>query len=75
MHVFSAMFFLFLFTLTCSDYKTGFGGQFGIQTDRMDKSSLGWDHHERLEKHVSQKGGGEAALQLASAQWAIFEIF
>jgi hypothetical protein len=57
-------FFLFLFTLTCSDYKTGFGGQFGIQTDRMDKSSLGWDHHERLEKHVSQKGGGGAALQL-----------
>jgi hypothetical protein len=58
MHVFFYNVFLFLFTLTCSDYKTGFGGQFGIQTDRMDKSSLGWDHHERLEKHVSQKGGG-----------------
>jgi Repeat in HS1/Cortactin len=41
----------------CSlDYKTGFGGKFGVQTDRMDKSSLGWDHHEQVEKHVSQKG-------------------
>ena len=47
------MFFVWLLFL---DYKTGFGGKFGVQTDRMDKSSLGWDHHEKVEKHVSQKG-------------------
>ena len=38
------------------DYKTGFGGKFGVQNDRMDKSSVGWDHVEKVEKHVSQKG-------------------
>ena len=37
-----------------SDYKTGFGGKFGVQTDHMDKSALSWDHHEKLNKHESQ---------------------
>jgi cortactin len=36
------------------DYKTGFGGKFGVQTDRVDKSALSWDHHEQLNKHESQ---------------------
>ena len=39
-----------------TDYKTGFGGQFGVQTDRVDKSAAGWDHVEKVEKHASQKG-------------------
>ena len=39
-----------------SDYKEGFGGKFGIQTDRQDKSALGWDHIEKVDKHESQKG-------------------
>ncbi len=38
------------------DYKSGFGGQFGVQTDRVDKSAVGWDHVEQLQKHESQKG-------------------
>jgi cortactin len=38
------------------DYKTGFGGKFGVQTDRVDKSALGWEHIEKVEKHESQKG-------------------
>ena len=38
------------------DYKTGFGGKFGVQNDHMDKSAMGWDHIEKVEKHVSQKG-------------------
>ena len=38
-----------------SDYKDGFGGQFGVQADRVDKSALGWEHHEKLNKHESQK--------------------
>ena len=38
------------------DYKKGFGGQFGVQEDRQDKSALGWDHREQSAKHVSQTG-------------------
>ena len=40
----------------CTDYSQGFGGKFGIQTDRQDKSAAGWDHIEKVDKHVSQKG-------------------
>ena len=39
------------------DYSSGFGGKFGVQTDRQDKSAAGWDHIEKLQKHDSQKGG------------------
>lgn len=43
--------------LVCfSDYVKGFGGKFGVQTDRQDKSALGWDHQEKLQLHESQKG-------------------
>lgn len=52
------------------DYKTGFGGVFGVQTDRVDASAAGWDHLEKVPKHSSQKGriftcegGGEHFLQ------------
>lgn len=27
-----------------------------MQEDRKDKSALGWDHIEKVEKHESQKG-------------------
>merc|ERR1711874_903696 len=37
------------------DYSTGFGGKFGVQSDRVDKSALGWEHVEKVEKHESQK--------------------
>lgn len=40
------------------DYSKGFGGQFGVQKDRVDKSALGWDTREELQKHESQKGVG-----------------
>jgi cortactin len=36
------------------DYAVGFGGKFGVQADRQDKSAVGWDHHERLQQHESQ---------------------
>ena len=39
-----------------SDYKAGFGGKYGVQNDRQDKSAVGWDHQEALQKHESQKG-------------------
>ena len=38
------------------DYSQGFGGKFGVQTDRQDKSAAGWDHVEKVDKHESQKG-------------------
>ena len=38
------------------DYKSGFGGQYGVLSDRQDKSAVGWDHVEQVEKHQSQKG-------------------
>ena len=40
------------------DHSKGFGGKFGIQKDRVDKSAVGWSHHEKVEKHASQKGIG-----------------
>lgn len=39
-----------------SDYAKGFGGKYGVQTDRQDRSAVGWDHIEKTEKHASQKG-------------------
>ena len=50
LHCYDLICFLFF-----SDYKDGFGGQFGVQADRVDKSALGWEHHEKLNKHESQK--------------------
>ena len=42
--------------LHSQDYKTGFGGQFGVQKDRVDASAAGWDHVEKVAKHPSQQG-------------------
>ena len=50
LHYYDLIYFLFF-----TDYKDGFGGQFGVQADRVDKSALGWEHHEKLNKHESQK--------------------
>ena len=52
--------FYSLLSLSCpvfpsSDYKSGFGGKFGV-AEQKDKSVLGWEHHEKVEKHESQKG-------------------
>ncbi len=42
------------FSLT--DYAVGFGGKYGVQSDRVDKSAVGWEHVEKVDKHESQKG-------------------
>lgn len=39
-----------------SDYKSGFGGKFGVQTERQDPSAVGFDYKEKLAKHESQQG-------------------
>jgi hypothetical protein len=44
-----------------SDYSAGFGGKFGVQSDRVDKSAVGWEHVEKVEKHESQKGSKKCA--------------
>jgi cortactin len=50
------------------DAAKGFGGKYGVQTDRKDKSAQGWDYHEKLQQHQSQtdatKGfGGKFGVQ------------
>ncbi|XP_055850988.1 src substrate cortactin [Episyrphus balteatus] len=46
----------------------GYGGKFGVQTDRMDKSAMGHDYVGKVEKHASQKDysdgfGGKFGVQ------------
>jgi len=46
----------------------GYGGKFGVQKDRMDKSAVGHDYSEKLVKHASQKDyatgfGGKYGVQ------------
>lgn len=38
------------------DYSSGFGGKYGVQADRVDKSAVGFDYQGKTEKHESQKG-------------------
>lgn len=45
-----------MFSGNFTDYVKGFGGKFGVQTDRQDKCALGWDHQEKVQLHESQKG-------------------
>lgn len=47
---------------------TGYGGKFGVQKDRMDKSAVGHDYIAKVEKHESQKDyktgfGGQFGVQ------------
>lgn len=46
----------------------GYGGKFGLETDRMDKSAVGHDYVGKVEKHASQKDysdgfGGKYGVQ------------
>lgn len=50
------------------DYSVGFGGKFGVQRDRQDKSALGWDHQEDMQLHASQTG--RATLPEVAAQFS-----
>jgi cortactin len=35
-------------------FSAGYGGKFGVQTDRVDKSAVGFDYLPTTEKHASQ---------------------
>lgn len=39
-----------------SDAASGYGGKYGVQVDRKDKSAAGWDERSELTKHESQMG-------------------
>ncbi|NWJ06300.1 HCLS1 protein, partial [Crypturellus undulatus] len=39
-----------------TDAAQGFGGKYGVQRDRADKSALGFEYKSEMEKHSSQKG-------------------
>lgn len=41
----------------------GFGGKFGVQEDRQDKSAVGWEERDKLQQHESQIGNYIAILQ------------
>lgn len=38
------------------DYFKGFGGKYGVQIDRVDKSVLGYEYYEQVDKYELQKG-------------------
>ncbi|OXB73600.1 UNVERIFIED_CONTAM: hypothetical protein H355_002053, partial [Colinus virginianus] len=45
----------FSFFALNADYSSGFGGKYGVQADRVDKSAVGFDYQGKTEKHESQK--------------------
>ena len=38
------------------DYSKGFGGKYGLESDRKDKSAAGYEEHENVAPHESQTG-------------------
>jgi hypothetical protein len=56
--------------LVSLDYSSGFGGKYGVQADRVDKSAVGFDYQGKTEKHESQKGS--AGLGLLVDECALF---
>ena len=53
------------------DYAHGFGGKFGVETDRQDKSAAGWNEKADLAKHESQKG---PLLQVTPWSFPVFYV-
>lgn len=54
------------------DYSVGFGGKFGVQRDRQDKSALGWDHQEEMQPHASQTGTAMLPDMAAQFPWSTY---
>ena len=63
-----------LLLLHSQDYKTGFGGQFGVQKDRVDASAAGWDHVEKVPKHPSQQGRISVHVVVTTGRGSFNEI-
>lgn len=56
MYKFVHLFVTSVFSYRFLDYAKGFGGKYGVETDKKDKNALGWDEHEKLPQHQSQIG-------------------
>lgn len=72
----SVLFRAVIWIPVAEDYSVGFGGKFGIQRDRQDKSALGWDHQEEMQPHESQTGRAMLLSFLGAHtenQWLIFD--
>lgn len=50
------MYYYIFLPLKSADYAKGFGGKFGVETDKVDKSAVGFEYQGKTEKHESQKG-------------------
>ena len=50
----SSLIHIFISLLCDADYSKGFGGKFGVQSDRQDKSALGYQADTHTELHPSQ---------------------
>ena len=44
------------FGCTFTDHSKGFGGKYGVQTDRVDANAESYEYQPELQKHSSQKG-------------------
>ncbi|NXP15766.1 SRC8 protein, partial [Thinocorus orbignyianus] len=55
-------------SLLSLDYSKGFGGKYGVDKDKVDKSAVGYEYQGKTEKHESQKDyvkgfGGKFGVQ------------
>ena len=41
------------------DHSKGFGGKYGVEKEKVDRSALGYDYKGETEKHQSQRGGAK----------------
>lgn len=57
-----------LFSRSLTDYKKGFGGQFGVQSDRQDKAAHGWNQKAREERDGAAKTAAETQKNGAQSQ-------
>ena len=39
-----------------TDYSKGFGGKYGVEKERVDRTAMGYDYKGETERHQSQKG-------------------
>lgn len=46
----------YIFLLPSPDYSKGFGGKYGVDKEKVDKSAVGFEYQGKTEKHESQKG-------------------
>lgn len=51
------------------DYAKGFGGKYGVETDRKDASAHGWDEKVELSKHESQKGCSSVSFRSSKVKF------